>query len=82
MGKLLYSKCHVKTLSRSDCHRASEPVCTFLCIDNIAHVCISVCWVFREALVINLITRVSSPTRPADAVWVGIYGVRSRIRIW
>lgn len=39
------------------------------------------CWVFREALVINLITRASSPTQPADADVVGIYGVASRIHI-
>lgn len=53
--------------------------CVHSCIK--AWLCVCVCWVFREALVINLITRVSSPTQPAVAAGVGIYGVASRIRI-
>lgn len=55
--------------------------CVHSCIKAQLCVCVCVCWVFREALVINLITRVSFPTQPADAVGVGIYGVASRIRI-
>lgn len=57
--------------------RVSQSVHSCKC----THIFMCMCWVFREALVINLITRASSPTQPADADVVGIYGVASRIHI-